>query len=341
MRQTLTRVDTKRWSEPVALKLFNNTARTDQLKSTESASMMADMARRVINVSAVPHRSPFRYPGGKTWLVPYVRQWLNSRDKKPSDFIEPFAGGGIVSLSVLFDDLSSHITVIERDENVASVWNAILSQGNELAAKIVDFDLSKDKVISTLAAGPDTVLDLAFQTILRNRVQRGGIMAPGAGLLKYGENGNGIASRWYPQTLSKRITDIVNKASCIEFIEGDGIAYVNANATRDNVLWFIDPPYTVAGRRLYRYSEIDHRALFTAMSKVKGDFLMTYDDAAPIHELAGEFNLDIHKIPMKSTHHTLKYELLIGRDVGWARKPLQFGKNASLELLKTHGHAGG
>ena len=24
-----------------------------------------------VNVASVPHRSPFRYPGGKTWLVPY------------------------------------------------------------------------------------------------------------------------------------------------------------------------------------------------------------------------------------------------------------------------------
>lgn len=35
-------------------------------------------ASRVVNVASVPQRSPFRYPGGKTWLVPYVRLWLSS-----------------------------------------------------------------------------------------------------------------------------------------------------------------------------------------------------------------------------------------------------------------------
>ena len=30
--------------------------------------------KSVINVASVPHRSPFRYPGGKTWLVPHVRR---------------------------------------------------------------------------------------------------------------------------------------------------------------------------------------------------------------------------------------------------------------------------
>ena len=42
------------------------------LKSEPTLFIMHLMAKGVINVSAVPHRSPFRYPGGKTWLVPYT-----------------------------------------------------------------------------------------------------------------------------------------------------------------------------------------------------------------------------------------------------------------------------
>jgi DNA adenine methylase len=311
------------------------------LQSDSQLSIMREMAKRVINVATVPHRSPFRYPGGKTWLVPYVRQWLKSRETKPTDFIEPFAGGGIVSLSVLFEGLCDHITLIERDEEVAAVWKAMLSQGKQLAKLIMSFELTTENVTAHLTTNYDAVLDRAFQTIIRNRVQRGGILAPGAGILKEGENGRGIASRWYPETLSKRINDIVAKASAITFIEGNGLDYMSQNAGRANLLWFVDPPYTVAGRRLYRYSEIDHHGLFAAMSKVKADFLMTYDDAEPIRELARKFHFDFYKAPMKSTHHELKYELLIGRDLGWARKPLQFRKNAQLELLKAYGHSGG
>ena len=55
-----------------------------------------------VNVASVPLRSPFRYPGGKTWLVPYVRSWLQSKTEKPFLFLEPFAGGGICSLTVAF-----------------------------------------------------------------------------------------------------------------------------------------------------------------------------------------------------------------------------------------------
>src|SRR5881392_3351921 len=48
-----------------------------------------------VNVASVPQRSPFRYPGGKTWLVPYVRSWLRGRAIPTSVLVEPFAGGAI------------------------------------------------------------------------------------------------------------------------------------------------------------------------------------------------------------------------------------------------------
>ena len=57
---------------------------------------------QIVNVASVPQRSPFRYPGGKTWLVPTIRKWLKSLSLKPSLFVEPFVGGGIVSLTVGF-----------------------------------------------------------------------------------------------------------------------------------------------------------------------------------------------------------------------------------------------
>jgi DNA adenine methylase len=62
--------------------------------------------RKPVNVASVPQRSPFRYPGGKTWFVPRLRQWLSYQLKKPRLLIEPFAGGGIVSLTAGFEDLA-------------------------------------------------------------------------------------------------------------------------------------------------------------------------------------------------------------------------------------------
>src|SRR5213078_3422752 len=91
----------------------------------------------IVNVASVPQRSPFRYPGGKTWFVPYLRDWLGSRKKRPAVFVEPFAGGGIASLTVAMEALADRVVMAELDSNVAAVWKAILSNGaTELIRRI-------------------------------------------------------------------------------------------------------------------------------------------------------------------------------------------------------------
>src|SRR3989344_8405825 len=70
----------------------------------------------IVNVASVPQRSPFRYPGGKTWLVPTFRKWIKCFNPKDVLLIEPFAGGGIVSLTAAFENLAKKIIMVELDE---------------------------------------------------------------------------------------------------------------------------------------------------------------------------------------------------------------------------------
>jgi DNA adenine methylase len=274
---------------------------------------------RVTNVASVPHRSPFRYPGGKTWLVPEVRRWLASLPARPRVFCEPFCGGATVGLSVLFDGLTDRLTLVELDEDVAAVWQTILNgQADDLIDRIARFQVSHESVRRVLRGAYQNLAERAFATIVRNRVQRGGILAPGASLMKRGENGRGLASRWYSETLQKRIKAIHAKRGCITFIHGDGVEYMRKNADQNDMVFFVDPPYTVAGRRLYVHSDIDHEELFRVASTLRGDFLMTYDEARPIRDLAAHFGFAVHTVPMKNTHHRIMRELLIAWNVAWA-----------------------
>jgi len=279
-----------------------------------------------VNVASVPQRSPFRYPGGKTWLVPYIRQWLLSKKEIPALLIEPFAGGGIVSLTVAAERLARRVLMVEHDEAVGAVWQTIINDaggGEWVAERIISFTVSHDSVTTLLTAPVSCMREQAFQTIVKNRVNRGGIMAPGAGLIKTGENGKGLSSRWYPQTLTRRILDIVKMRDRLEFTQGDGLASFTQHAANSRVAFFIDPPYTVAGkragRRLYKYSEVNHEELFHLSSKLAGDFLMTYDDEAEVRGLAKRYGFEVRTVAMKSTHHAAMNELLIGRDLQWLR----------------------
>lgn len=272
----------------------------------------------IINVASVPQRSPFRYPGGKTWLIPIVRQWLRQEQKSVSELIEPFAGGGIVSLTAVFEKLANHVTMVEMDEEIAAVWEVILNgKGKWLANKIFTYELTIDNAKSELNKPDKKLHDIAFCTILKNRIFHGGILAKGSGMIKNGENGKGIASRWYPKTLHDRIVAIDYIKDKIKFITGDAFETLEQNLDNMNAYFFIDPPYTVAGKRLYTYFDIDHERLFALTAQLKTKFMLTYDDTTEIRQLADKYNLQYRKIPMKTTHHLQKNEILISDNFSW------------------------
>lgn len=275
----------------------------------------------VVNVAQVKHRSPFRYPGGKTWLVPRVFHWLNAFEKRPAEFIEPFAGGAIVGLSVAFENLADHVTLVELDDQVASVWDTIINngEGEWLARRIEQFELTEENVIKALRQTDLSLKEQAFQTILQNRTAHGGILAKGAGLVKYGEAGKGIASRWYPSTLAKRIRDINKIRERLTFVRGDAFQVIEANQAKEGVVFLVDPPYTAgkngkrAGTRLYTHFNIDHERLFKLLEHVEGDLMITYDNDEYVRELAVKHGFQYKEIAMQNTHLAKMTELIIQR----------------------------
>jgi DNA adenine methylase len=275
-----------------------------------------------VNVASVPQRSPFRYPGGKTWFVPTFRRWLMNKYSKPGILVEPFAGGGIISLTALFENLVEKAVMVELDEEIAAVWESIVQGDAEwLANRILTFDLTKEAVIRELNKTPNTRREKAFQTILKNRTFHGGILAEGSGFLKYGENGKGIHSRWYPGTLAKRLSNLKHVANRIDFRCDDGLKVIREFARNQATVFFIDPPYTVggkkAGKRLYKHYDLDHEHLFTLCEKLKDDFLMTYDNAEEVKKMAQRHGFQMRLIPMTNTHHATMEELVIGKDLSW------------------------
>lgn len=275
-----------------------------------------------VNVASVPQRSPFRYPGGKTWFVPTFRRWRASLHLKPRLLIEPFAGGGIISLTSVFENLVDRVVMADLDEEVTAVWqSAVGGDAKWLAEQIVKFNLTKEAVIEEISKTPRDLKHHAFQVILKNRTFHGGILAGGATFLKYGENGKGILSRWYPLTLAKRFFNLDFVADRIDFRCEDGLKVLREFASQKDVIYFIDPPYTAggkkAGKRLYKYCEIDHGELFRVCASLKGDFLITYDDAEEVKQMARGYGFDMRLIAMTNTHHAAMKELVIGRNLSW------------------------
>jgi DNA adenine methylase len=126
---------------------------------------------------------------------------------------------------------------------VAAVWHTIFSDDAEwLACRILTFDLTSEHLQETLSRPTVTTREKAFQTILKNRTYHGGILAPGSAPLKSGENGKGIASRWYPATLARRIRNLIPLRDRVTSSEGDALAYLIDQLDDKATTFFIAPP---------------------------------------------------------------------------------------------------
>ena len=279
---------------------------------------LAEKRAQVVNVASVPQRSPFRYPGGKTWLVPTARKWFKQASKNDVLY-EPFAGGGIISLTAVAEQYFKKAVMVELDDDMAAAWKTMLSEEDceWLIKSICSFEVSPDNINEVLRQSMIGTKEHGFATIVRNRTNHGGILAKGSGMIKTGEGGRGLSSRWYPSTLVKRIRDVYALRERITFVHGDAFEQMENQLHSTNAFFFIDPPYTIAGRRLYNLYDVDHFKIFELASHMKGHFLLTYDDTEEIRSLANDFDMPYQTIPMQTTHLITKEELLISDNFDW------------------------
>ncbi|HBP53631.1 MAG TPA: DNA methyltransferase [Synechococcus sp. UBA8638] len=270
-----------------------------------------------VNVASVPQRSPLRYPGGKTWLIPHIRKWLSG---PPTPLLmEPFAGGGVVSLTAVMEGRAARALMVDLDRDVAAFWRTALDHSEDLIARILAFSPERDGVEQLARQAPQSVVDHGFRTLVLNRTRRGGVLAPGASLTRHGENGGGLCSRWYPDTLAKRLRDIAHHADQLLFYEGDGVGILDTFAEYPGTRFFVDPPYTAAGgkragSRLYRHNTVDHERIFHGLARSHADFLMTYDYSSQVVELIRQHHFHAVVVDMKNGHHARIPELVITRD---------------------------
>ncbi|NBU99644.1 MAG: DNA adenine methylase [Spirochaetia bacterium] len=75
-------------------------------------------------------KSPYRYAGGKSKLLPQIMEYLELIVKDSSIYIEPFVGGGSVFLEVVnrYPDKTFYLN--DKNKGVADFWS-IVTGGND------------------------------------------------------------------------------------------------------------------------------------------------------------------------------------------------------------------
>lgn len=238
--------------------------------------------------------SPFRYPGGKSKLIDYLA--TRFRESQMTTFIEAFAGGASVGLSLLDAGLAQHLVLNDTDAGVYAFWAQVISDPAPLLKRL-DGRLPNRNDYQTAKAMLDEPkywdrAQLAWAQLLVNRLSYSGISKACA--LGGREGGDDkLLARWNPAELRQRIEHIHAMAGQIEVSCIDAVELIEHSAYWDErSTLFIDPPYVKQGKALYReyYDEEDHRQLAWLIESLYqgmpgADIVITYDDCEFIREL--------------------------------------------------------
>lgn len=236
--------------------------------------------------------SPLRYPGGKTALFKLAEPLLEWNGLRKTTYAEPFAGGGGLALSLLFEGVVRRIVLNDIDPGIYSLWHAILNDTDELIRRIRDTPITMDEWYRQReiyrSTNGEISLDLAFATLFLNRTNRSGVIKGGVIGGKAQAGDYKLDCRFSKKNTIEKIERITRYKRHISISREDGQKFLMGMATReDRIVYFIDPPYYGKGSGLYTnfYRAEDHADLAATVRKLEQPWILTYDLAPQIQHL--------------------------------------------------------
>lgn len=241
--------------------------------------------------------SPLRYPGGKLKVVDYVKQLLEANNLCGGTYIEPYAGGASVALSLLYSQHASRIKINDIDRSIYAFWHCVLNETDELCRLIMDTPVNMDTWSAQRAVQREKettdLLSLGFSTFFLNRTDRSGILNGGVIGGKEQIGNYLIDARYNKNDLIERIEHIAGYADLIDLTSMDAVELIKRykRTPAAKTLVYLDPPYYIKGRDLYLnyYNNDDHKAIADAIKKYKGKWIISYDAVPFISELYKEY----------------------------------------------------
>lgn len=250
--------------------------------------------------------SPLRYPGGKTCLYDLLSEILRLNGLERGHYVEPYAGGCGLALSLLYGGHASDIHLNDLDRSIWAFWYCVLNETKEIV-KLVDHTpvtINEWHRQQEIQRKPDVadVLELGFSTFFLNRTNRSGVIK-GAGVIGgLSQRGNyKIDCRFNRDELIRRIRRVEKYKSRIHLTNLDAIPFLRETERKlpEDTFYCIDPPYFTKGSSLYTnfYGPNEHKIVAKAVLKLKKKWIVTYDHAAEIKAIYSQrrqFTFDIN-----------------------------------------------
>lgn len=251
--------------------------------------------------------TPLRYPGGKARFAPLIADVMHGNGLAGGHYLEPYAGGAGVALTLLFDGVVEHIHINDADPAVAVFWRSATAWPNELSKMVADQPVTMEAWhhwrAVMLQQVPATELERGFATLFMNRTNRSGILKGGVIGGKAQTGTYKLGARFMRDDLCLRLERIGHHAKAIQVYEEDAHQLLLRchQFLPLRSLVYLDPPYYVKGAGLYRnfYRHDDHVRIskLLASSRFRRPWVVSYDNAEEIRSMyayAHSFTYGLH-----------------------------------------------
>lgn len=267
----------------------------------------------------MPNFSPLRYPGGKNRISGFIKVAIQNLNVKNCTYIEPFAGGAGVALSLLLDGTVDNIVINDYDKAIYSFWRAIKQETDRLIERIENTPITieewyKQKAIYSTSTSYS--LELAFATLFLNRTNRSGILTAGP-IGGYSQEGDWkLDVRFNRESLVAKIKDIASHRHNIFVYNKDIISLLRSYIPRfgEDVFIYFDPPYYNKGQKLYKnfFTPSDHQRIRDVITQeITTPWIITYDDVKAICDLYSAYDIRKFDLTYSAANKGTATELMI------------------------------
>lgn len=247
------------------------------------------------------YNSPLRYPGGKSILSKLLTDIILSNNLEGTTYIEPYAGGASVGLSLLENRIVDRIVLNDADRAVYAFWYSVLHNSDKFISRLEAIDVTMEEWYRQKEIyskyNKVTLEELGFAFFFLNRTNRSGILmnsGPIGGMKQTGKYK--IDVRFNKQELINRIRKIQLLGKKITIKNKDALTLLSEydESSLSKAVIYLDPPYYNKGESLYlnNYSQVEHSALARYLRKHKKyNWILSYDYADEVVDLYRGLNM--------------------------------------------------
>jgi DNA adenine methylase len=260
-------------------------------------------------------KSPFRYPGGKTKLLGFLRPAIDQILEGKDSFGDVYVGGGSALIDTAWRHPDIQLVANDLDVGIASFWKVVASEDyRALSGLIMEAEITVENFrrLRQLDLGRLCAVEAAFVRLVLNRTSFSGMgQRPLGG---WSQTKNSIDSRWNPQELIRRIEQLHDLFA--DRLRVTNLHFRDFIKAHPRLPCYLDPPYLIAGPELYAHSmtSIEHREL-AELCLDRTNWVLSLDDVPAVYDwYAGAH---VYRIPAKYSingfkqTHKRKRELLI------------------------------